>query len=126
MELDSYVQGMASVCPRCFWRIIRIALFRDAPCPQRGPAFDSRTNAEPLCKMAGICLPGWLGLGGEVVVKRVPVDFGGLHAAAAGDSCDLLGVLGVVNHRHAPFVDRVEVVTRCVLCRRSGSKLASS
>lgn len=76
--------------------------------------------------MAGICLPGWLGLGGEVVVKRVPVDFGGLHAAAAGDSCDLLGVLGVVNHRHAPFVDRVEVVTRCVLCRRSGSKLVSS
>ena len=48
-------------------------------------------------------------MGGEIVVERVPIDFGGLHAAAAGDSCDLLGVLGVVNHRHVPFVDRVEV-----------------
>ena len=76
--------------------------------------------------MTKIRPPGWLGLGGEIVVERVPIDFGGLYAAAAGDSCDLLGVIGVVDHRHAPFVDRVEVVTRCALCRRSGSKLASS
>lgn len=55
---------------------------------------------------------GCLCLGGEVVLERAPVDLRGPHPAHTGDPRDLLGVLRVVDDRHAALPDRVEVGVR--------------